>query len=110
MHTTKSKITYSPLISVIIPTYNRKAMCLSAVESVLAQLEVDVEIIVVDDGSSDGTKEYLTHVFEKITYIFQSNQDVSIARNNGLNVAKGEPSLTLTTSSQRRLYMTRLMS
>ena len=89
MHTTKSKITYNSLISVIIPTYNRKAMCLSAVESVLAQLKVNVEIIVVDDGSSDGTKEYLTHVFDKITYIFQSNQGVSIARNNGLNVAKG---------------------
>jgi glycosyltransferase involved in cell wall biosynthesis len=75
-------------ISVIIPTYNREAFIIRAVNSVLNQsIKVD-EIIVVDDGSSDNTKEVLKS--SKIRYIKQENLGVSAARNTGIKAAKYE--------------------
>jgi len=77
-------------VSAIIPTYNRKDFVLEAVESVIAQTYGDWELIVVDDGSSDGTGEALKRFGERLRYIYQANQGVSAARNRGLELARGE--------------------
>jgi glycosyltransferase involved in cell wall biosynthesis len=79
-----------PCVSVIIPTYNRKDFLLEAVDSVLAQTYDDYELIVVDDGSSDGTEEALQRYDEQLHYCYQANQGVSTARNRGLELAHGD--------------------
>jgi len=78
-------------VSVIIPTYNRKAYVKEAIESVLAQTYNDCEIIVVDDGSTDGTGEVLQARYgNRIRYVWQENQGESIARSHGIELARGE--------------------
>jgi glycosyltransferase involved in cell wall biosynthesis len=77
-------------ISVIIPTFNRQDFILRAVSSVLAQKGVNFELIVVDDGSSDKTREFLLPFMDRITYIYQENSGVSAARNTGIRQAKGD--------------------
>lgn len=80
-----------PLVSVIIPTYNYGTHVSRAIDSVLDQDYANVEVIVVDDGSSDGTGEIIHDRYgEKIRYFFQANQGVSSARNLGLKNAAGE--------------------
>ncbi len=79
-----------PRVSAIIPTYNRKAFVLEAVDSVLTQTYGDYELIVVDDGSTDGTGEALKRYGAHVRYIFQANKGVSAARNRGLEIAHGE--------------------
>jgi len=76
--------------SVIIPNYNRKHTLGRAIDSVLAQTVQPLEIIVVDDGSTDGTLEWLKIIYPKIQSISQSNKGVSAARNMGINQAKGD--------------------
>ncbi len=90
----------SPLITVIIPTYNRETFVTTAIESVLAQTYPHVEILVVDDGSTDETSERVQGLIERnardaaadkqIRYIQQANQGPSHARNRGVAEAKGE--------------------
>lgn len=77
-------------VSVIIPTHNRMDLLHRALKSVDAQSVVPSEIIVVDDGSSDGTAEMLVKQFPHVHYIFQENQGVSKARNVGIEHAKGD--------------------
>jgi tetratricopeptide (TPR) repeat protein len=77
-------------VSVIIPTYNRSKLLQLAVESVLAQTYPAVEIIVVDDGSTDDTEAVMEQYAGRITYIKQDNQGVAAARNAGIRVASGE--------------------
>jgi glycosyltransferase involved in cell wall biosynthesis len=80
-----------PKVSVVIPTYNRAEQVCQSVESVLAQSYTDVEIIVVDDGSSDGTEKSLKAIYgDRIRYFYQANQGVSMARNKGIVEARGE--------------------
>ncbi|MGD2098431.1 MAG: glycosyltransferase [Desulfobacterales bacterium] len=78
-----------PLVSVIIPTYNRGWIVAEAIESVLAQDFSDYELIVVDDGSDDRTPEILEAYGDKITIIGQANRGVSAARNRGIAAAAG---------------------
>jgi glycosyltransferase involved in cell wall biosynthesis len=78
-----------PKVSVIIPTYNRANLIGRAIDSVLAQTYKDYEIIVVDAGSSDGTKEALAPYQGKIHYIYQSTSGISLTRNRGIQEAKG---------------------
>jgi glycosyltransferase involved in cell wall biosynthesis len=78
-----------PLVSVIIPTYNRDWIVKEAIESVLAQDFSDYELIVVDDGSDDRTPEILAAYEDPITVIRQSNRGVSAARNRGIAAATG---------------------
>ncbi|MBD0388947.1 MAG: glycosyltransferase family 2 protein [Nostoc sp. C3-bin3] len=80
----------SPKISVIIPTYNRSYLIKDAIESVLNQTYQDFELIIIDDGSTDNTKEALAEYGERLQYIYQENQGRSAARNHGINLAKGE--------------------
>ena len=76
-------------ISVIIPTYNRKHSLPRTLDSVLAQSFQPFEIIVIDDGSTDGTADWLKSNYLSIKSISQSNQGVSSARNIGIKQAEG---------------------
>ncbi|NLT72664.1 MAG: glycosyltransferase, partial [Chloroflexi bacterium] len=81
----------TPTVSVIIPTYNRCSYVQQAIDSVLAQTHTDYEIIVIDDGSTDGTGEALRERYgDRITYEWQENQGESVARNRGIALAQGE--------------------
>ena len=81
-----------PRVSVITPTYNRARFIGEAVESVLAQTMPDWELLIVDDGSTDDTREVLAPYLadERIHYIYQPNQGQSVARNTALAEARGE--------------------
>ena len=76
-------------VSVIIPTYNRKHLLKRALHSASSQTFVPQEIIVVDDGSSDGTKNWVLERFPYVRYIYQDNSGVSSARNAGIKEARG---------------------
>ncbi len=80
----------SPLVSVVIPAFNRAHCVADAVRSVLAQSFQDFEIIAVDDGSSDGTSEALEQFGGRIRLIRQENRGVSAARNTGIRAARGD--------------------
>ena len=77
-------------ISVIIPTFNRKETLKRAIQSVVMQSYTPYEIIVIDDGSDDGTKEWLKDNFPNVKYIYQMNSGVSSARNKGIKFARGD--------------------
>ena len=78
------------LVSVIIPTYNRKLQVLEAVESVLSQTRSDLEVVVIDDGSTDGTAEAVNSIDDtRVRYFYKDNGGVSSARNMGLDKAVG---------------------
>jgi len=74
-------------LSVIIPTYNRAGMICRAIDSVIPQLTVDDEIIVVDDGSTDRTEEALDRYKDKIIYRRISHGGAGRARNEGIDIA-----------------------
>lgn len=78
------------LVSVIIPTYNRATTLLDAVESALRQTYRNIEVIVVDDGSSDGTEHVLRDFGDRISVIRQANAGPSAARNRGVAESNGE--------------------
>jgi len=78
------------LVSVIIPTYNRARTIERAINSVLAQSWKPIEVIVVDDGSTDETSDLLATYGNKIRIIKQRNQGASAARNTGIKAAVGE--------------------
>lgn len=80
-----------PKVSVIIPTYNRLAMLREAVDSVLAQDFEDMELLVVDDGSTDGTAEEMEQYGGRVKLLRQpENKGVSAARNKGILHARGK--------------------
>lgn len=79
-----------PAISVVIPTHNRAQLVTLAVKSVLAQTCQDFEVIVVDDGSTDGTEEAVATHGARVRYVYQRNQGASVARNAGIAAARGE--------------------
>jgi len=86
-----------PTISVVIPVYNRFDCLKRSVESVLAQTLPVSEVILVDDGSIDGTSELLPRYIaenqmwrDRVSYVHQDNQGPNVARNTGIAHAKGD--------------------
>jgi glycosyltransferase involved in cell wall biosynthesis len=79
-----------PLVSVIIPTFNRARFLPQAVESVLGQSFVDFELLVVDDGSTDCTPAALSPYMGHLRYLRQENRGVSASRNRGIHESRGE--------------------
>jgi GT2 family glycosyltransferase len=80
------------LVSVIVPTYNRMRCVGRAVESALRQTYGDVSVIVVDDGSTDATREMINDTYaqdRRVRYVRQDNRGVSAARNHGVRLADG---------------------
>ena len=90
-------MSHDRFISVVIPTFNRVRQVQSALKSVLAQTHTEFEIIVVDDGSTDGTYEALQRIAtlrktdeKRVRHIIQPHQGQSVARNRGIDEARGE--------------------
>ena len=80
-----------PLVSIIIPTFNRRKFVADAIDSCLAQTYSNCEIIVVDDGSADDTDRFLQARYgSRIRFIYQRNQGPGIARNRGIDAANGD--------------------
>ncbi|WP_252247652.1 glycosyltransferase [Clostridium sp. ZS6] len=91
MFFSKKKINNGPLISVIIPSYNHEKFINECVDSVLKQTYDNLELIIIDDGSKDGTAEILNkYSDDRMKVIFQENAGAHNAINRGLELAKGE--------------------
>jgi glycosyltransferase involved in cell wall biosynthesis len=80
----------NPLVSAIIPTFNRGWILCEAIESILDQKYSNIETIVIDDGSTDNTTKKLAPYLDRITYIKQENKGVSAARNLGISKSSGQ--------------------
>lgn len=79
-----------PKVSVIIPAYNHAVYLPDAIDSVLGQTYRDVEILVIDDGSTDDTRRVAAAYGDAIIYIYQENRGLSAARNTGIDSATGQ--------------------
>jgi glycosyltransferase involved in cell wall biosynthesis len=80
-----------PFFSVILPTYNRAHILTGTIVSVLSQNFSDWELIVVDDGSKDNTKQVVSEIRDdRVRYVYQENAERSAARNNGIRHARGQ--------------------
>ena len=80
----------TPSVSVVVPTYNYGKFLPRALDSALAQSLAPFEIIVVDDGSTDGTRDVLKRYRDSVHVVYQNNRGVSAARNAGFRLARGE--------------------
>lgn len=80
----------NPLISVIIPVYNCEKYLSQAIESVIAQTYQPLEIIVIDDGSTDASAEIVKGFGSAVQYCSQVNSGTAAARNRGIELAKGD--------------------
>ena len=79
----------NPLVSIVIPAYNMEKFIFDAIVSCLNQTYQNREIIVIDDGSIDGTKSVVGEFGKSVSYYYQNNTGVSAARNHGIRKAKG---------------------
>jgi len=88
---TNSHATNLPLVTVVIPTYNRAHLVTEAIESALGQTYPNLEIIVVNDGSSDETERVVTEGYgDRVTYVRQENRGLAGARNTGIRAGHGD--------------------
>lgn len=79
------------MVSVVIPVYNRERTIEKAMQSVLEQTYSDLELIIVDDGSTDKTREIVKNVTDpRVKYIYQDNMGACVARNHGIDEADGD--------------------
>ena len=85
-----AKAIKSGLVSVVIPSFNYGHFVVDAVESALAQTYRPMQVIVVDDGSTDDTWNRLKPFADRIHYVYQTNRGLSSARNTGIRLAAGE--------------------
>jgi glycosyltransferase involved in cell wall biosynthesis len=76
-------------VTVVVPAYNAAAFVRRAVDSVLSQTWADRELLVVDDGSTDGTLGVLAGYGERVRVLTQANAGPAAARNHGLRAARG---------------------
>jgi glycosyltransferase involved in cell wall biosynthesis len=80
----------SPLVSVVIPTYNQAAFLRDCIDSVLGQSYPAIELVVVDDGSTDGTRDVLASYRERIVTFSQENHGAAHALNAGIRASRGD--------------------
>ncbi len=80
----------NPLVSVIIPCYNSQVWIAEAIDSVLAQTYSNIEIIVVDDGSTDSSLEIIKSYGDKVKWVTGQNQGGNVARNRGFQLSQGK--------------------
>ncbi len=87
----------NPLVSVVIPTYNREIFLMNCLNSIANQLYRPIEVIIVDDGSTDNSTSFINSFVEEwkkddflIKYLFQKNSGAPAARNNGFRNSKGD--------------------
>ena len=81
----------NPLVSVIIPTFNRAHCVGRAIDSVRTQTHQNTEILVLDDGSTDGTRELIEQSYAddpRVRYLYHQNRGVTATRNRGLSLAR----------------------
>jgi glycosyltransferase involved in cell wall biosynthesis len=83
-------MTQTPLVSTIVATYNRAHTLGKAIESILQQTYRNIEIVIVDDGSTDATREKLAEFGDQVRVISQKNAGPAAARNRGIKECKGE--------------------
>jgi len=79
-----------PEVSVVLPTYNSAGLVGQAVESILRQTYRPLEIVVIDDGSTDNTRQVVAAFGGRVRYVHQDNAGVAAARNHGVREARGE--------------------
>lgn len=82
-------MTQQPLVSVIIPTFNRRHCIARALDSVFAQTHSNLQVLVIDDGSTDDTMDFIQATYPLVELHTQTNQGVSHARNQGIKRAQG---------------------
>ncbi len=80
----------NPKVSIVIPTYNREKIICKAIDSALSQTCKNLEIIIIDDGSTDNTKAVLEKYGSRLNYFYQDNKGISGARNTGINRSSGD--------------------
>lgn len=80
----------SPSVTVIIPVYNCRYYLAEAIESILAQTIKPAEIIIIDDGSTDGSADVAKQFSSNVQYHYQSNAGTGAARNKGIKLARGD--------------------
>ena len=90
INTNLSQMITNGLVSVIIPAYNSKTYVCDAIDSVVNQTYKNFEVIVIDDGSTDGTLELLNLKYPDLKIVSQRNSGLAAARNRGLELAKGD--------------------
>lgn len=78
-----------PYVSVIVPVYNGEAFLSEAIRSIQKQNYEELEIIIVDDGSTDDTAQIVANLGSNTRYVYQSNSGAAVARNTGLKMAQG---------------------
>jgi glycosyltransferase involved in cell wall biosynthesis len=84
------QVNEDPLVSVIVPAYNRAGIIGETIENIFQQTYANIELIVVDDGSTDNTQEILKSYGSRIRWAAQKNAGPAAARNYGIGMAKGE--------------------
>ncbi len=89
-HKTGQQNAEAPLFSIVVPTFNRADSILSTIDGCLAQRCGDFELVIVDDGSTDNTRELIEHLDDpRVQYIHQQNAGPAAARNRGVDAASG---------------------
>ena len=82
-----------PSFAVVVPMFNERASagrCVMEIARALARLPNRTAVIVIDDGSTDGTREMLQEIYPSVNYLYQSNQGPVAARNRGIEASRGE--------------------
>ena len=88
-----------PLVSIVTPTYNQAAFLAETIETVLSQDYPRIEHIVIDDGSTDNTREILSSYTGRLTWESQPNQGQTPTINKGWERSRGEPGRTTRSTS-----------